>query len=39
MGEIPILNKEQKTVLGEIVKINFLKDNFYFKGGFWLLSL
>ena len=33
MGKIPILTKEQKTVLGEIAKINSFKDNFYFTGG------
>lgn len=33
MGKIPILTKEQETVLGEIIKIKYFKDNFYFTGG------
>lgn len=33
MGKIPILTKEQETVLGEIIKIKYFKDNFYFSGG------
>lgn len=33
MGEIPILTQEQKTILGEVSKNEFLKSNFYFTGG------
>lgn len=39
MGEIPILTKEQATILGEIIKIKYFKDNFYLTGGTALSSI
>ncbi len=33
MGKVPVLSKEQEIVLGEITKINFFRENFYFTGG------
>lgn len=33
MGQIPILTKDQKTILGEVKKSKFFRDNFYLTGG------